>query len=184
MTSVPLDAELARLRECQDRVLEREGIPMVLALVSEVGEMPSAMSDDVRAEGTSLAQSMDRVRSAVAADQPRRRHGLPHQRPAVGVLHRLRPRGAVVNPLTYSAHRASIAEGRFVRVVNYHNTPMSGMAALREELGAYARRFASISLEELDGFFATGTLGERPAGFPAGVLRGLPQQRRGRRAGL
>lgn len=65
MTSVPLDAELARLRECQDRVLEREGIPMVLALVSEVGEMPSAMSDDVRAEGTSLAQSMDRVRSAV-----------------------------------------------------------------------------------------------------------------------
>lgn len=65
MTSVPLDAELALLRECQDRALEREGIPMVLSLVSEVGPMPAVVSAAVRAEGAALAESMDRVRAAV-----------------------------------------------------------------------------------------------------------------------
>ncbi|BEP14768.1 hypothetical protein acdb102_30790 [Acidothermaceae bacterium B102] len=65
MTSAPLEAELALLRECQDRVLEREGIPMVLSLVSEVGPMPVVTSADVRAEGSALADSMDRVRAAV-----------------------------------------------------------------------------------------------------------------------
>ncbi|BEP14769.1 hypothetical protein acdb102_30800 [Acidothermaceae bacterium B102] len=67
--------------------------------------------------------------------------------------------------LTYTAHRESIAEGRFVRVVNYHNTPMSGIDGLRDELAAYARRFESITLAELDGFFATGSWSSDRPGF-------------------
>lgn len=66
---------------------------------------------------------------------------------------------------TYPAHRGSITQGRFVRVVNYHNTPRSGMDALRTELAAYADRLQSISLAELDGFFATGTWSSDRPGF-------------------
>jgi hypothetical protein len=60
-----LGSELSTLRACQDRVLEREGIPMVLALVSEVGPVPDAAAASVRAEGQQLASSMDRYRSGL-----------------------------------------------------------------------------------------------------------------------
>lgn len=58
-------ADLALLRECQDRVLEREGIPMVLALVSEIGPMPEVSDRPVRADGARLAESMDHFRAAL-----------------------------------------------------------------------------------------------------------------------
>ncbi|HZZ95815.1 MAG TPA: polysaccharide deacetylase family protein [Jatrophihabitantaceae bacterium] len=58
---------------------------------------------------------------------------------------------------TLTIHRDAIAAGRFVRVVNYHNTPASGSDQLRAELAGYAERFESITLDDLDGFFATGT---------------------------
>lgn len=64
MTAVQPHSALALLRECQDRVLEREGIPMVLALVSEVGELPAA--PDTEAEGGSLAGRMDQLRLELA----------------------------------------------------------------------------------------------------------------------
>jgi len=64
MTAIQPQSALALLRECQDRVLEREGIPMVLALVSEVGEMPAA--PDTLTEGGSLADRMDRWRLELA----------------------------------------------------------------------------------------------------------------------
>jgi hypothetical protein len=57
-----LSPALETLRASQDRMLEREGIPMVLALVSEVGSMPTVAGDAVRAEGERLARSMDRFR--------------------------------------------------------------------------------------------------------------------------
>lgn len=60
-----LGPELAVLRACQDRVLDREGIPMVLALVSEVGDVPEARSVDVRAEGKRLAASLDIFRGGL-----------------------------------------------------------------------------------------------------------------------
>lgn len=63
-------AELGLLRECQDRVLEREGIPMVLTLLSEVEQpVPPARDRRVRADGQRLARSFDRCRAALAAGQ-------------------------------------------------------------------------------------------------------------------
>lgn len=67
--------------------------------------------------------------------------------------------------LTYTAHRDAIASGRFIRVVNYHNTPASSRKALREELERYSKRFASITLGELDEFFATGRWRQEHPGF-------------------
>lgn len=60
-----LSPELAALRECQDRVLEREGIPMLLTLVSEAGSMPDAADPAVQADGERLAVSLDRYRAAL-----------------------------------------------------------------------------------------------------------------------
>jgi hypothetical protein len=62
---VMLGPELSTLRACQDRVLEREGIPMVLALVSEVGTVPAARSDEVRADGERIAAGMDAYREGL-----------------------------------------------------------------------------------------------------------------------
>lgn len=70
-----------------------------------------------------------------------------------------------MSALTYSAHRDAIAEGRFVRVVNYHNTPHSGQEALREELALYAQRFDSIGLDELDRFYQSGRWSSDRPGF-------------------
>ncbi|MFT4083746.1 MAG: hypothetical protein QM638_14285 [Nocardioides sp.] len=63
-----ISAELALLRECQDRVLEREGIPMVLALVDERGTAPAApaVTDaDVLTDGAALADAMTGYRDAL-----------------------------------------------------------------------------------------------------------------------
>jgi hypothetical protein len=66
----PAAAELGLLRECQDRVLEREGIPMVLSLVSEVEQpVPRVRDRRIRADGQRLARSFDRHRAALAASQ-------------------------------------------------------------------------------------------------------------------
>ena len=64
---------------------------------------------------------------------------------------------------TFSAHRNTLRAGAFVRVVNYHNTPLSGRDALRAELAAYLRQFSPITPDDLDGFYATGRW---PAGRP------------------
>jgi hypothetical protein len=66
---------------------------------------------------------------------------------------------------TFSGHRQAIAEGRFIRVVNYHNTPGSGRDVLRAELAALAERFACITLDELDEFFRTGRWRSARPGF-------------------
>ncbi len=63
-------AELGLLRECQDRVLEREGIPMVLTLISEVEQpVPPTRGGRVRADGRRLARRFDYYRAALAASQ-------------------------------------------------------------------------------------------------------------------
>ena len=58
--------EIALLRECQDRALDREGIPMILTLVSEVGPMPPVQEADVVRSGERLGAEMDRVRAVLA----------------------------------------------------------------------------------------------------------------------
>ncbi|MET3804121.1 hypothetical protein ABIB25_001107 [Nakamurella sp. UYEF19] len=70
-----------------------------------------------------------------------------------------------MSTLTFSAHRDLLAQGRFVRLVNYHNTPAAGRPALRRELAAYREAFAPIGLAELDRFYATGTWSTEQPGF-------------------
>ncbi|TDC97781.1 hypothetical protein E1292_36425 [Nonomuraea deserti] len=67
----------------------------------------------------------------------------------------------------FAQHRAALREGRYVRVVNYHNTPESMADALRHELAGYAASFDSVTLEHLDAFYATGRWPlERPGFIP------------------
>jgi peptidoglycan/xylan/chitin deacetylase (PgdA/CDA1 family) len=72
---------------------------------------------------------------------------------------------AAAPPLTFSGHRESVAAGRFLRVVNYHNTPSASRDALRAELARYCERFVPVSLADLDGFFATGDWADSRPGF-------------------
>lgn len=68
---------------------------------------------------------------------------------------------------TFDSHREAIAAGRCLRVVNYHNTPASAAAALRDELAGFAQRFDPVTLDDLDQFFATGMWrSERPGLLP------------------
>jgi hypothetical protein len=59
------------LRRAQDRDYAAEGIPMVLALVSEVDPVPDP-SGAVADQGAALAADLDRYRTALA---PTRRDG-------------------------------------------------------------------------------------------------------------
>ena len=56
---------LALLRECQDREFRSDGIPMVLALVNEVGPMPTVSDAATLADGAALAASVERYREAL-----------------------------------------------------------------------------------------------------------------------
>ncbi|MFT4083745.1 MAG: polysaccharide deacetylase family protein [Nocardioides sp.] len=67
--------------------------------------------------------------------------------------------------LSYSAHHDAVAGGRFIRVVNYHNTPHASRDALCQELRTFGTRFDSIGLDELDRFFETGSWGTDRPGF-------------------
>ncbi len=62
-----------------------------------------------------------------------------------------------------SSHRAALAGGAFVRVVNWHNTPERGRARLRAELVAYLRDHRPVVPDDLDRLFETGRWGhDRP----------------------
>ncbi|WP_210440322.1 polysaccharide deacetylase family protein [Nocardioides xinjiangensis] len=63
--------------------------------------------------------------------------------------------------------RAAFAAGRYVRVVNWHNTPATDRSTLRAELAWYAARFDPVLPEHLDRFVETGDWGlERPGFVP------------------
>lgn len=60
---------LTTLRRSEDRQDAREGIPMVLALVSEVGEMPRVLDPDVVREGERVVAGLDTLRADLAPAQ-------------------------------------------------------------------------------------------------------------------
>lgn len=67
----------------------------------------------------------------------------------------------------FADHRDGIADGRFLRVLNYHNTPSSSSAALRRELARYARHYRSLTPSDLDAWFDHGRWpDDRPAFAP------------------
>lgn len=53
-------------------------------------------------------------------------------------------------------HVTALADGRFLRLVNYHNTPASRTGTLRRELADVAARYDVVGLAEVDAFFDTG----------------------------
>ncbi len=68
---------------------------------------------------------------------------------------------------SFSDQERAFGEGRFLRVVNFHNTPASEAEKLRRELGWYAAQYDCVTLEDLDGFFTTGQwLKPRPGFIP------------------
>lgn len=75
------------------------------------------------------------------------------------------PTKTAPDPLAFSTHRNTIASGRFIRVVNYHNTPRSAADSLRAELAVYAEHFECITLADLDRFYADGTWRTDRPGF-------------------
>jgi peptidoglycan/xylan/chitin deacetylase (PgdA/CDA1 family) len=58
--------------------------------------------------------------------------------------------------LSFTGHADAIGAGHFLRLVNYHNTPASQANRLTTELAALRERFDSVTLAELDEFYATG----------------------------
>ena len=60
------DDALDLLRESQDRVLEREGIPMLLALVDETALDADGSREAAGAEGDRLARLLDLLAEALA----------------------------------------------------------------------------------------------------------------------
>ena len=61
--------------------------------------------------------------------------------------------------------RDAFADGRYLRVVNWHNTPRSQRSLLRAELAWYARRYHPVTPEDLDRFTDTGEWGLPRPGF-------------------
>jgi peptidoglycan/xylan/chitin deacetylase (PgdA/CDA1 family) len=54
------------------------------------------------------------------------------------------------------AHAAALRFGRFLRVVNFHNTPRSSAARIERQLAPYARAFAPVTIAAVDALFETG----------------------------
>ena len=69
--------------------------------------------------------------------------------------------------LTAAYQRRAFAQGRFLRVVNWHNTPAAERDKLNAELSWYAARYDPVLPEHLDRFFETGDWAmERPGFIP------------------
>lgn len=70
--------------------------------------------------------------------------------------------------LTPAYQSRSFAQGRYLRVVNWHNTPVAARDRLRAELSWYLRRHQPVLPTDLDRFFETGTWHlDRPGFVPA-----------------
>lgn len=70
--------------------------------------------------------------------------------------------------VSLTAHRAAFAAGKFLRVVNWHNTPSVGRAQLRAELASYAERYVPVLPGDLDRLMETGRwTATKPGYIPA-----------------
>lgn len=58
---------------------------------------------------------------------------------------------------SFDVQRAQLANGHFIRVVNYHSTPRGARDELERELAGFARDYAPVTLDDLDRLFETGT---------------------------
>ena len=58
---------------------------------------------------------------------------------------------------SFTVHREQLRNGHFIRVVNYHSTPAVSRDELARELAGFAQDYATVTLEDLDQLYATGT---------------------------
>ncbi len=70
-----------------------------------------------------------------------------------------------MNVLTTEHQREVFAAGAFIRVVNWHNTPMSERHQLKAELASYASHYEPVVPEDLDRFYETGKWGKTKPGL-------------------
>ena len=79
---------------------------------------------------------------------------------------------------SFGQHAAALAGGRFLRVINYHNTPAGSEEQLERELSAYLAAYDPVGVDDLDAFFDTGRwpttfsvyATERPSSTPSRTL--------------
>lgn len=67
--------------------------------------------------------------------------------------------------VTTEHQREAFASGSFLRIVNWHNTPLSERADLRADLAWYAERHEPVLPDDLDRLFETGHWGRSRPGF-------------------
>jgi len=58
---------------------------------------------------------------------------------------------------TLTTTRQQLRDGHFIRVVNYHSTPQASRLELAAELAGFARDYATVTLDDLDRLYETGT---------------------------
>lgn len=69
---------------------------------------------------------------------------------------------------SFTAQRGQLRAGHFIRVVNFHSTPRGSRDELANELSAFARDYAPVTLDDLDAYFDTGTWHkDKPGIIPA-----------------
>jgi peptidoglycan/xylan/chitin deacetylase (PgdA/CDA1 family) len=73
---------------------------------------------------------------------------------------------------SFPQHAAALAAGRFVRVVNYHNTPASLEAELEADLRGYLGAYDPVTPGDLDAFLDTGRWPTARPGFVAAFYDG------------
>ena len=160
-------AAAAAESEYAGRLLEREGIPMVLALIDETTPEPDdgpAHAELLRAYREALRPGAADVDATALQD-------------VLAVLSWVHRPGAAPVPRapglpSFGQHAAALAAGRFLRVINYHNTPAGSEEQLEKELSAYLAAYDPVTPADLDIYFDTGRWpGDRP-GFVAAFYDG------------
>jgi hypothetical protein len=185
------------LTRVRSRVLEREGIAMVLGVFDRrdgVDRPVRAVEPAVAADGADLADALDTVLEQLHPDgDPGTEAALidalavlgedrvkapvsaaPHsplrpRPPSVEAARRRRAaRRSPARRLDADHTADAVRTGSFLRVVNWHNTPASERDELRRELVWYLERFDPLLPEDLDRFTDTGRWHrDRPGFVPA-----------------
>lgn len=163
---------------------ERAGVAMFLGL-----EPPPAAAGAPAADDVALGRRLGRVWDLLAAADPavtvqdalavladlelRPSRARQAATPAGAPLAAWRPPGWVVPPRAdrdaeAGRVRDALVGGRLLRVVNYHDTPVSRRAEFSAELAGYAERFDPVGAADVLEFFTTGRWrSSRPGVVPA-----------------
>lgn len=163
--------------EYATRRLDREGIPVLLTLHDETGTAAPVTDPALLAEGAAYADLLAEYRAVLrpdAADDDQA--ALYDVLAVVAWVHRSVPPGSTRtaeggSAATFSGQLAALRAGRFLRVINYHDTPPGTEDELTRELAAYLDRYDPVTPSDLGVFLDTGRWPGRP-GFAAAFYDG------------